>query len=321
MITPIVLGMDIGGTNADFAFINLKGNIIYKHSIPTSEFETANSLVQMVKEVSETKLKALKGKYVIKAIGIGAPNGNYYRGTIEYAPNMKWKGIIPLAQYFKMAFGVPCYLTNDANAAAIGEMMYGKAKNVNDFIMITLGTGLGSGIVSNGNLIYGHDGFAGELGHVIVKENGRQCGCGRKGCLETYASVTGIKRTVVRMLEGNHPESVLEGINFNQLSGKKIGQAALDGDKIAIDAFNFTGKVLGKALANAVAFTSPQMIVLFGGLAQSGDLVIKPTKEAMEKNLLRIYKSKVPIIISGLKGNEAALLGAGALAWKELGLE
>jgi glucokinase len=275
----------------------------------------------MVKEVSDKTLNELKDKYVIRGIGIGAPNGNYYRGTIEYAPNMKWKGIIPLAQYFKLAFGVPCYLTNDANAAAIGEMMFGKAKNIKDFIMITLGTGLGSGIVANGNLIYGHDGFAGELGHVIVKENGRQCGCGRKGCLETYASVTGIKRTVVRMLEGNHLSSELEGISFNQLSGKMIEQAALNGDKVALDAFKFTGNVLGKALANSVAFSSPQMIVLFGGLAQAGDLIVKPTKEAMEKHLLRIYKSKVPIIISGLKGNEAALLGAAALAWKELGIE
>lgn len=321
MITPIVLGMDIGGTNADFAFIDLKGNIIYKNSIPTNEFETASSLVQMVKEISEATLKDLKERYVIRGIGIGAPNGNYYRGTIEYAPNMKWKGIIPLAQYFKMAFGVPCFLTNDANAAAIGEMMFGKAKNINDFIMITLGTGLGSGIVSNGNLIYGHDGFAGELGHVIVKENGRQCGCGRKGCLETYASVTGIKRTVVRMLEGNHYTSELEDIGFNQLSGKMIESAALNGDQVALEAFKFTGSVLGKALANAVAFSSPQLIVLFGGLAQAGELIVKPTKLAMEKNLLRIYKSKVPIIISGLKGNEAALLGAAALAWKELGIE
>jgi glucokinase len=275
----------------------------------------------MVKEVSDKTLNELKDKYVIRGIGIGAPNGNYYRGTIEYAPNMKWKGIIPLAQYFKLAFGVPCYLTNDANAAAIGEMMFGKAKNIKDFIMITLGTGLGSGIVANGNLIYGHDGFAGELGHVIVKENGRQCGCGRKGCLETYASVTGIKRTVVRMLEGNHLSSELEGITYNQLSGKMIEQAALNGDKVALDAFKFTGNVLGKALANSVAFSSPKMIVLFGGLAQAGNLIVKPTKAAMEKHLLRIYKSKVPIIISGLKGNEAALLGAAALAWKELGIE
>ncbi len=320
MIIPIVIGMDIGGTNADFAFIDLKGNILSKHSIPTSEFETANSLVMIVKDIAEKTIDKLKGRYVIRGIGIGAPNGNFYRGTIEYAPNMKWKGIIPLAQYFKQAFGVPCYLTNDANAAAIGEMMFGRAKNIKDFIMITLGTGLGSGIVANGNLIYGHDGFAGELGHVIVKENGRQCGCGRKGCLETYASVTGIKRTIVRMLEANHVRSELEGVSFNQLSGKMIEKAALNGDSVALDAFKFTGNVLGKALANAVAFSSPQLIVLFGGLAQSGDLIVKPTKEAMEKHLLRIYKSKVPIIISGLKGNEAALLGAAALVWKELGV-
>ncbi len=321
MITPIVLGMDIGGTNADFAFIDLEGNILYKSNVPTSDFDTPNSLVQVIRKRTNEALLAMKGEFVIRAIGIGAPNGNYYRGTIEFAPNMSWKGIIPLAEYFKMAFGVPCFLTNDANAAAIGEMMYGNAKNVNDFIIITLGTGLGSGIVANGRLVYGHDGFAGELGHVIVKEGGRQCGCGRKGCLETYASVTGIKRTVVRLLEGGQYKSELEDITFNQLSGRQISKAALNGDQLAMDAFTITGDILGKALANFVAFSSPQLIVLFGGLAQSKDLIIKPTKESMERNILKIYKSKVPIVLSGLKGNEAALLGAAALAWKEMGVE
>ncbi len=321
MITPIVLGMDIGGTNADFAFIDLEGNILYKSNVPTSDFDTPNSLVQVIRKRTNEALLAMKGEFVIRAIGIGAPNGNYYRGTIEFAPNMSWKGIIPLAEYFKMAFGVPCFLTNDANAAAIGEMMYGNAKNVNDFIIITLGTGLGSGIVANGRLVYGHDGFAGELGHVIVKEGGRQCGCGRKGCLETYASVTGIKRTVVRLLEGGQYKSELEDITFNQLSGRQISKAALNGDQLAMDAFTITGDILGKALANFVAFSSPQLIVLFGGLAQAKDLIIKPTKESMERNILKIYKSKVPIVLSGLKGNEVALLGAAALAWKEMGIE
>ncbi len=313
--------MDIGGTNADFAFIDLEGNILYKSNVPTSDFDTPNSLVQVIRKRTNEALLAMKGEFVIRAIGIGAPNGNYYRGTIEFAPNMSWKGIIPLAEYFKMAFGVPCFLTNDANAAAIGEMMYGNAKNVNDFIIITLGTGLGSGIVANGRLVYGHDGFAGELGHVIVKEGGRQCGCGRKGCLETYASVTGIKRTVVRLLEGGQYKSELEDITFNQLSGRQISKAALNGDQLAMDAFTITGDILGKALANFVAFSSPQLIVLFGGLAQAKDLIIKPTKESMERNILKIYKSKVPIVLSGLKGNEAALLGAAALAWKEMGVE
>ena len=321
MITQIVLGIDIGGTNTDFAFIDREGNILYKANIPSEEYGTANSFVKLIQSKTEKALKTMKVDLVIRGIGIGAPNGNYYNGTIEFAPNMKWEGIIPLSEYFRMAFGVPCSLTNDANAAAIGEKMFGKAKNIDDFIMITLGTGLGSGIVSNGQLIYGHDGFAGELGHVIVKEDGRQCGCGRKGCLETYASVTGIKRTVVRMLEGGQYDSELDGFSFNQLSGKLIEKAAINGDKLALDAFATTGKILGKALANAVAFTSPKLIILFGGLAQAGELIIKPTKYQMEKSLLRIYQSKIPIIPSGLKGNEAAILGAGALAWKELGVK
>lgn len=321
MMTQIVLGIDIGGTNADFAFIDIDGKILYKANLPTQNFNTANSFVKLVKEKTDEAMEQLKSDLVIRAIGIGAPNGNYYRGTIEFAPNMKWEGIVPLAEYFRMAFGVPCFLTNDANAAAIGEKMFGKAKNVNDFIMITLGTGLGSGIVINGQVVYGHDGFAGELGHVIVEEDGRMCGCGRKGCLETYASVTGIKRTVIKMLEERKYKSELEGFNFNQLSGKMIETAALNGDELALSAFAYTGKVLGKALANAVAFSSPSLIVLFGGLAQAGDLILKPTKYEMENNLLKIYQSKVPIIASGLKGNEAALLGAGALAWKEIGVK
>jgi glucokinase len=320
MITQIVLGIDIGGTNADFAFIDLEGRILYKENIPTEMFTTPNSLVQLVKKRSDEALSKTKSQLVIRGIGIGAPNGNYYRGTVEFAPNMKWEGIVPLAEYFKMAFGLPCFLTNDANAAAIGEMMYGNAKNVSDFIMITLGTGLGSGIVVNNQIVYGHDGFAGELGHVIVYPNGRKCGCGRNGCLETYASVTGIKRTVVQMLEEGNYTSELEGMSLQSLSGERIEQAALNGDQLAKDAFDFTGKVLGKALANAIAITSPSLIVLFGGLAQSGNLILKPTKKEMEDSLLQIYRNKVPIILSGLKGNEAALLGSAALVWKELGM-
>jgi len=321
MTTQIVLGLDIGGTSADIAFIDIEGKILHKENIPSYEYNTANSFVQLVKKNVNIALAKHKGNLIIRGVGIGAPNGNYYRGTIEYAPNMKWQGIVPLAEYVKMAFGVPGFLTNDANAAAIGERMFGNAKNVNDFIMITLGTGLGSGIVINGEVVYGNDGFAGELGHVLVKDEGRLCGCGRKGCLETYASVTGIKRTVVEMLETGKYKSELDGLSFNQLSGTMIEKAALDGDKLALEAYAFTGKILGRALANAVAFSSPSLIVLFGGLSQSGDLIIKPTKYEMEKNLLRIFKSKVPIIASGLANNEAAILGAAALAWKELGVD
>jgi glucokinase len=220
-----------------------------------------------------------------------------------------------------MAFGVPAYLTNDANAAAIGEHMFGNARNVKDFIIITLGTGLGSGIFANGQLVYGNDGFAGELGHILIDGNERMCGCGRKGCLETYASATGLKRTVVQLLDEKEIKSSLYDIPVNTLSARMIEKAAREGDPLALEAFEITGKVLGKALANAVAFTSPALIVLFGGLSQARELLLNPTKREMEENLLRIYKSKVPIIFSGLPGNDAALLGAAALAWKELGVE
>ncbi len=321
-MTQVVLAIDLGGTSADFAFIDFAGEILYKENIPSTDFDTANSFVQLTKKRAEKAIATKKLDINVRAIGIGAPNGNYYRGTIEFAPNLNWKGIIPIADYFKMAFGgTPCFLTNDANAAAIGEGMFGNAQNVKDFIMITLGTGVGSGIVINNELIYGNDGFAGELGHVIVKDDGRKCGCGRNGCLETYASVTGIKRTIIKLLMDNKFESELKGVSFEQLSGKMIEQAALNGDALALEAYNYTGNILGKALANFVAFSSPNLIVLFGGLAQSGDLILNPTKAAMENNLLKIYNGKVPIILSGLKGNNAAILGAAALAWKEMGVK
>jgi len=319
-MTQVVLAIDLGGTSADFAFINLEGKIIFKENIKSKDYDTANSFVQLVKKLSNEAIKRKKLDIKIRAIGIGAPNGNYYRGTIEFAPNLRWNGIIPIADYFNMAFGIPCFLTNDANAAAIGEGMYGNAQNVKDFIMMTLGTGVGSGIVINDKVIYGNDGFAGELGHVIVKNKGRKCGCGREGCLETYASVTGLKRTVIKLLMDNKFESGLKGVSFNELTGKMVNDAALKGDKLAIEAFRYTGEILGKALANFIAFSSPNLIILFGGLAQAGDLILNPTKKAMEENLLKIYRGKVPIILSGLKGNDAAILGAAALAWKEMGV-
>lgn len=321
MITQVVLGMDIGGTSADYALIDNEGRILYKANISNKDYTTPSNLVQLVKSQTEQVLTKQKDNMVIRGIGIGAPNGNYYRGTIEFAPNMKWDGIIPLADYFRMAFGVPAYLTNDANAAAIGEHMFGNARNVKDFIIITLGTGLGSGIFANGQLVYGNDGFAGELGHILIDGNERMCGCGRKGCLETYASATGLKRTVVQLLDEKEIESSLYDVPVNTLSARMIEKAAREGDPLALEAFEITGKVLGKALANAVAFTSPALIVLFGGLSQARELLLNPTKREMEENLLRIYKSKVPIIFSGLPGNDAALLGAAALAWKELGVE
>ncbi|MCK5856701.1 MAG: ROK family protein [Bacteroidales bacterium] len=314
MVKQVVLGVDIGGTNTTFALVDKEGRISFKDNIPTRQYSDARNLVRKIKESLGAELLANDR---LMGVGVGAPNGNFYNGTIEFAPNLQWTGIIPLARYFQEEFKAPSYLTNDANAAAVGEMIFGNTKNIKDFIMVTLGTGLGSGIVVNGQILYGHDGFAGELGHVIVKENGRQCGCGRKGCLETYASVTGIKTTVVELLESSNIESELRGFKVVDLSGKIIEQAAVNGDEIAQKAFGITGEYLGKALANIIAITSPKAIVLFGGLAQSGDLIFKPTEYFMNKNLLKIYEKKVKLIPSALKSNEAALLGAAALAWKE----
>ena len=315
MAKQVVLGIDIGGTNTTFALVDREGKIHFKENIPTTNYADPRKLVQRIHELLGAGIE-LNNRLI--GIGIGAPNGNYYNGTIEFAPNLNWNGIIPLVQYFTEEFKVPAYLTNDANAASIGEMLFGNAKGFKDFIMVTLGTGVGSGFIVNGKMLYGHDGFAGELGHVIVKENGRICGCGRKGCLETYSSVTGIKTTVIELLESDNTNSELRGFKHEDLSGKIIEQAARRGDEVAQKAFGITGEYLGKALANVIAITSPEAIILFGGLAQSGDLIFKPTEYFMNKNILKIYENKVKLLPSALKSNEAALMGAAALAWQEL---
>jgi len=313
----VVIGVDIGGTFTKYGIIDRNGNCLIESSIDTN---SGNGVEAFLKDAT----KAFKNDLAkfsdvsLKGIGIGAPNGNYYNGTIEFAPNLKWKGIVHLVDLFKKNFNVPIFLTNDANAAAIGEMIYGNAKSLRDFIVITLGTGLGSGIVSNGELIYGHDGFAGEIGHTIVRHNGRQCGCGRKGCLETYASATGIKRTVFKLLADSLEESKLRSVSFNELTAEMITEAAKKGDKIALEAFEYTGLLLGQKLADSVAYTSPQVIFLFGGLAKAGNLILEPTRRHLEDNLLNIYKGKVKVLISGMEELNAAIMGAGALAWKEL---
>jgi glucokinase len=313
----VVIGVDIGGTFTKYGIVYRHGNCLIENSISTN---SGNGVEEFLKDAT----KAFKNDLAkfsdisLKGIGIGAPNGNYYNGTIEFAPNLKWKGIIHLVDLFKKNFDVPIVLTNDANAAAIGEMIYGNAKDLRDFIVITLGTGLGSGIVSNGEVIYGHDGFAGEIGHTIVRHNGRQCGCGRKGCLETYASATGIKRTVYKLLADSLEESKLRAVSFNELSAEMITEAAKNGDKIAIEAFEYTGLLLGQTLADSVAYTSPKVIFLFGGLAKAGNLILEPTRRHLENNLLNIYKGKVNVLISGMEELNAAIMGAGALAWKEL---
>lgn len=316
MEKPYVVGIDIGGTNTVFGIVDARGTIIASSSIKTAGYPTAAEYADEVCKNLLPLIIANGGVDKIRGIGVGAPNGNYYTGTIEFAPNLPWKGILPLAAMFEERLGIPTALTNDANAAAIGEMTYGAARGMKDFIMITLGTGVGSGIVINGQLVYGHDGFAGELGHVVVDPAGRQCGCGRKGCLETYCSATGVARTAREFLVARSEPSLLRNIPSEEIQSKDVYDAAVKGDKLALEIFEFTGKVLGTALANFVAFSSPEAIILFGGLAKSGDYIMKPIQKALEENVLNIYKGKTKLLLSQLKDADAAVLGASALGWE-----
>lgn len=300
-----------------FGIVDARGTIIACSSIKTGGFEQVEDYVDEVCKHLIPLIEANGGVEKIKGIGIGAPNGNYYKGTIEFAPNLPWKGIIPLAAMFEERTGIPTALTNDANAAAIGEMTYGVARGMKDFIMITLGTGVGSGIVINGQLVYGHDGFAGELGHVIMRrENGRLCGCGRKGCLETYCSATGVARSAREFLTKSTEPSLLRDIEAEKITSKDVYDAAVKGDKIALQIFEFTGQILGEALADFIAFSSPEAIVLFGGLAKSGDYIFNPIRKAIDENILTIYKGKTKLLVSELKDSDAAVLGASALGWE-----
>ena len=314
---PYVVGVDVGGTNTVFGIVDARGNILATDSVKTAAYDEIENYVDAVcKQISALAQVKLGGTEKIKGVGVGAPNGNYYSGTIEFAPNLPWKGVIPLASMFEERLGLPTALTNDANAAAIGEMTYGAARGMKDFIMITLGTGVGSGIVINGQLVYGHDGFAGELGHVIVRHDGRLCGCGRRGCLETYCSATGVARTAREFLAARTEPSLLREIPAEEIVSKDVYDAAVKGDQLAQDIFRFTGDILGEALANAIAFSSPEAIVLFGGLTKSGDYIMKPVAEAIDRNILNIYKGKTKLLISELKEADAAVLGARALAWE-----
>lgn len=314
---PYVVGVDVGGTNTVFGIVDARGNILATDSVKTAAYDEIENYVDAVcKQISALAQLKLGGTEKIKGVGVGAPNGNYYSGTIEFAPNLPWKGVIPLASMFEERLGLPTALTNDANAAAIGEMTYGAARGMKDFIMITLGTGVGSGIVINGQLVYGHDGFAGELGHVIVRHDGRLCGCGRRGCLETYCSATGVARTAREFLAARTEPSLLREIPAEEIVSKDVYDAAVKGDQLAQDIFRFTGDILGEALANAIAFSSPEAIVLFGGLTKSGDYIMRPVAEAIDRNILNIYKGKTKLLISELKDSDAAVLGASALAWE-----
>jgi glucokinase len=317
-MNKVVAGIDIGGTFTKLGIVDQEGNVYAETSISTNTHEDIDTYLEHLARAVRKLLQEQEGKLELAGIGIGAPNGNYYRGVIEYAPNLNWKGMIPFVELFKAHFEIPIVLTNDANAAALGEMMYGGARNMTDFIVITLGTGLGSGIVVNGKVVYGHDGFAGEMGHVNVVENGRQCGCGRKGCLEAYVSATGIVRTVYELLAWHTEDSHLRKIPFEDLSARDISDAANQADQIAMEAFDATGKTLGKTLADVVALFSPEAIFLFGGLSNAGDHIFKPVKAYMEENLLSIYRDKVKILPSGLTETNAAVLGSAGLIWKEI---
>jgi len=311
-----VVGVDVGGTNTVFGIVDARGNIIATDKVKTAAYETAEEYADAVCAGIQKLIDANGGSEKVKGVGIGAPNGNYYNGTIEFAPNLRWKGVIPLAALFEERLHIPSVLTNDANAAAIGEMTYGAARGMKNFIMITLGTGVGSGIVINGQLVYGCDGFAGELGHVIVRENGRVCGCGRHGCLEAYCSATGVARTAREFLTSRAEPSLLRNIPSEEITSKDVYDAAIQGDKIACEIFDYTGTILGEALANFIAFSSPEAIILFGGLAHAGDLIFKPVQKAIDDNILNIFKGKAKLLPSELKDSDAAVLGASALGWE-----
>jgi len=317
---PYVIGVDLGGTNTVFGIVDAEGNCICEASIKTGKYETAEAFVNAGVECVKPLIEQVGGTEKIQGMGVGAPNGNYYTGTIEFAPNLKWahEGVVPLAAMFEKELGVPVKLTNDANAAAMGEMMYGAAKGMKDFIVITLGTGVGAGVVTGGKLLYGHDGFAGELGHVIMDrtENARPCGCGRKGCLEAYCSATGVARTAREILATTDRPSLLRDKPAEEIESLDVSIAAGKGDEVANEIFKFTGKMLGDACADFAAFASPEAFIFFGGLCKAGDLIMTPIKEAYNESVLKIFKGKAQFLVSPLMDKNAAVLGASALAWE-----
>jgi glucokinase len=315
---PLAIGIDIGGTGTKFGIVDKDGNVLFSGEMSTKKHKEIEGFIDELHGLLGELIEKAGGIGKIRGIGVGAPNGNFYTGNIEYAPNLPWSGIIPIAKMMSDKFQLTVTLTNDANAAAIGEMMYGAAKGMRDFIMITLGTGVGSGIVANGQVMYGHDGFAGELGHTIVIPDGRMHqGTGKRGSLESYASATGVRLTALEMLENSTEDSLLRTADKETLDSKVVYDAAIKGDKLAMEIFEFTGKILGLALANAVMFSSPEAIILFGGLTKSGDLILKPTRKHMEENLIQVFQNKVKILVSHLKESDAAILGASALAWEK----
>ena len=318
MQKPYVLGLDMGGTNSVLGVVDARGHVLGRTSIKTQAYRDINDYVKALYEEAEKIIEPLGGMEMVRGIGAGVPNGNFYTGYIQEAMNLPWQ-TVPFAQLVSERFGLPCRITNDANAAAMGEMTYGAAKGMKNFIMITLGTGVGSGIVIDGNVVYGHDGFAGELGHTtaVRGENARPCNCGKMGCLEAYASATGVARTAKEILTSTTKETLLRQLDIDNITSKDVYDAAEQGDEVAKEIFDFTGTILGQQLADFIAFSAPEAIVLFGGLTKSGNWIKRPIEEAMNKNVLPLWKNKVKVLFSDLKEADAAVLGASALAWSE----
>ena len=318
MQKPYVLGLDMGGTNSVLGVVDARGHVLGRTSIKTQAYRDINDYVNALYEEAEKIIDPLGGMEMVRGIGAGVPNGNFYTGYIQEAMNLPWQ-TVPFAKLVSERFGLPCRITNDANAAAMGEMTYGAAKGMKNFIMITLGTGVGSGIVIDGNVVYGHDGFAGELGHTtaVRGENARPCNCGKIGCLEAYASATGVARTAKEILTSTTKDTLLRQLDVDNITSKDVYDAAEQGDEVAKEIFDFTGTILGQQLADFIAFSAPEAIVLFGGLTKSGDWIKRPIEEAMNKNVLPLWKNKVKVLFSDLKEADAAVLGASALAWSE----
>ena len=312
---PYVIGLDLGGTNSVFGIVDARGNIVATTAIKTQAYPDFDDYVKASVDALMPIIDTVGGIEKIKALGIGAPNGNYYNGTIEYAANLVWQGVVPIAKKFEEALGIPVIVTNDANAAAVGESTYGVARGMKNFIMITLGTGVGSGIYINGQLVLGCDGLAGELGHLTVIPGGRTCGCGRKGCLETYCSATGVARTAREYLDKRDTPSLLRDIKPEDITSFEVYKAAVAGDELAKEIFEVTGSMLGEACANFALFCSPEAFIFMGGLTKAGDLLMKPLQKAYDEHVLSVYKGKAKLMLSGLKDSETAVLGASALGW------
>ncbi len=311
------IGIDMGGTNTAFGFVTKDGNVVAEGNISTTGHNCIEEYIERLALAIKEQWHSISEHYQVIAIGVGAPSGNYKTRSIEESANLPWQGVIPFCDMLEETFDIPTYITNDANAATLGEQIYGGAKGMQDFVMVTLGTGLGSGYVANGRLIYGHNGLAGELGHSCIVKDGRECGCGRKGCLETYCSATGVKRTAIELMATTTIPSELRSISYNDLTSKQVAQAAHNGDKLAQKVFQITGEILGEALANTVSVTGPEAIFLMGGLTKAGDLLFAPLRKAFNKNLMFLFKDSVEILPSAIDGN-VAILGAAALAWSEI---